>query len=75
LHGCLNYVHQSPTPLVIREIGIATTGIMRLIHFTAPGVDTRCFLQASVDLAPFYPLQLKMERMNLGTMVLRKGVR
>jgi hypothetical protein len=75
LHGCLNYVHQSNTPLVIREIGIATTGIMRLIHFTSPGVDTRCFLQASPDQAPIYPLQIKMERMNLGTMVLRKGVR
>ena len=75
LHGCLNYVHQDVVPLVIREIGIATTGIMRMQHFTGPGYDTRCFLQGNADLSPVYPLQLKMERMNLGTMVLRKGAR
>lgn len=75
LHGCLNYVHQDVTPLVIREIGIATTGIMRMQHFTGPGYDTRAFIQGNADLAPIYPLQLKMERMNLGTMVLRKGAR
>jgi len=75
LHGCLNYVHQDATPLVIREIGIATTGIMRMVHFVAPGYDTRAFVENSVDLTPTYPLQLKMERMNIGAMVLRKGAR
>lgn len=75
LHGCLNYVHQDLTPLVIREIGIATTGVMTLCHFVAPGYDTRAFKEGSVDLTPYYPLQLKMERMNIGAMVLRKGAR
>jgi len=75
LHGCLNYVHEDNTPLVIRQLGIATTGIMTLQHYTAPGYDTRAFLQNAADLTPFYPLELKMERMNIGAIVLQKGDR
>lgn len=75
LHGCLNYIHESATPLTIYQIQIATTPILRLVHFVAPGFDSRAFITNSLDQSPYYPLSLYMERGNLTAIVLRKGNR
>jgi len=75
LHGCLNYIHKDATPLTIYRIAVCTTGIMRLTHLTAPGFDTRCFLQAHADITPVYPFDIRMERGNIGAIVLYKGWR
>lgn len=75
LHGCLNYIHESPTPLTIYQIQICTTPILRLVHFTGPGFDSRAFITNSTDLTPYYPLDIIMERGNLTAIVLRKGNR
>lgn len=73
LHGCLNYIHESATPLTIYQLGVATTPIVLFQHYTAPGFDTRAFTINAVNQAPFYPLQLTMERAHLTAIVLRKG--
>lgn len=75
LHGCLNYVHESASPLTIYEISIASTPVMKFQHFVAPGYDTRCWIVNATDLTPYYPLTLKMERANLSAIVLKKGAR
>lgn len=73
LHGCLNYIHESATPLTIYQLGVATTPIVSFRHYTSGGFDTRAFTINSVNGTPFYPLTLKMERAHLTAIVLRKG--
>ena len=73
LHGCLNYIHESSTPLTIYRLGVASTGFMLYQHVSGGGFDTRCFLQEHPDLNDSYPFELKMERANLGAIVLHKG--
>jgi len=73
LHGCLNYIHESATPLTIYQIQIATTPILRLVHYTGPGFDSRAFITNSLDQTPYYPLDIYMERGNLTAIVMRKG--
>ena len=75
LHGCLNYIHESAIPLTIYEMSVATTPIMNLRHFVAPGYDTRCWIVSSTDLTPTYPLTIKLERANLSAIVIKKGAR
>lgn len=75
LHGCLNYIHESATPLTIYQLGVATTPIVLFNHYTGPGFDTRAFTINAVNQTPFYPLQLTMERAHLTAIVLRKGNR
>lgn len=73
LHGCLNYIHEDNAPLTIYAIQIAITPILRLVHYTAPGFDSRAFITNSLDQAPYYPLDIIMERGNLTAIVMRKG--
>jgi len=73
LHGCLNYIHESSTPLTIYQLGVATTPIVSFRHYVAGGFDTRAFTINSVNQTPFYPLTLTMERAHLSAIVLRKG--
>jgi len=75
LHGCLNYVHESASPLTIYELSVASTPVMKFQHYTGPGYDTRCWIVNATDLTPYYPLTLKMERANLSAIVLKKGAR
>lgn len=73
LHGCLNYIHEDAAPLTIYAIQIAITPILRLVHYTAPGFDSRAFITNSLDQTPYYPLDIIMERGNLTAIVMRKG--
>jgi len=75
LHGCLNYVHESATPLTIYQLSVCATPILQFKHYTGPGYDTRCWIVSSTDSTPNYPLTLKMERANLSAIALRKGAR
>lgn len=75
LHGCINYIHESNTPLTIYELSVASTPVMNFSHFVAPGFDTRCWIVNGTDTTPFYPLTIKMERANLSAIVLKKGAR